>query len=193
MLNALTDPKRYQQLLQDARHVLKTAAALLADARRRITCGAGCAVVHSCTSVPDDTPPPHKGGSTAHAPLVILLIDDEPSFVRALARLLRQDGSTVDTAADGHLALRQLHEHRYDVVLCDLRMPGLDGVEFYARLRQHHAYLRKRVLFLTGDTLGADSQAFLEQCGQPCVYKPCTAADIRTAIQQMLHGVEVAG
>jgi CheY-like chemotaxis protein len=124
-----------------------------------------------------------------HAPIAILLIDDEPSFVSALARLLRQDGSTVDTAADGHLALTQLHEHRYDVVLCDLRMPGLDGVEFYAMLSQHHAYLRKRVLFLTGDTLGAESQAFLAQCGQPWVYKPCKAADIRTAIQQMLHTV----
>jgi CheY-like chemotaxis protein len=126
-------------------------------------------------------------------PLTILLIDDEPSFVSALAQLLRHDGSTVDTAADGRHALRQLHEHRYDLVLCDLRMPGLDGGEFYDMLSQHHAYLRKRVLFLTGDTLGAESQAFLEQCGQPWVYKPCNAADIRTAIQQMLHAVEGAG
>ena len=122
-------------------------------------------------------------------PLTILLIDDEPSFVSALARLLRHDGSTVDTAADGHCALRQLHERRYDIVLCDLRMPGLDGGEFYDVLRQQHAYLRKRVLFLTGDTLGAESQAFLEQCGQPWVYKPCNAADIRTAMQQMLQTV----
>ena len=126
---------------------------------------------------------------TPHPPVTILLIDDEPSFVSALARLLRHDGSTVDTAADGHRALRQLQEHRYDVVLCDLRMPGLDGVAFYDRLRQQHAYLRERVLFLTGDTLGADSQAFLEQSGQPWVYKPCNAADIRTAIQQLLQTV----
>jgi DNA-binding response OmpR family regulator len=72
-------------------------------------------------------------------------------------------------------------------------MPGLDGVAFYAMLSQQHASLRKRVLFLTGDTLGADSTAFLEQCGQPWVYKPCHAADIRTAIQQMLYAIEVAG
>jgi two-component system OmpR family response regulator len=130
---------------------------------------------------------------TSQTPLTILLIDDEPSFVSVLARLLRHDGSTVDTAADGHRALRHLHERRYDVVLCDLRMPGLDGIEFYNMLSHHHAYLRKRVLFLTSDTLGAESQAFLEQCGQPWMYKPCNAADIRTAIQQMLYVVEVAG
>jgi CheY-like chemotaxis protein len=126
-------------------------------------------------------------------PLTILLIDDEPSFVSALARLLRHDGSTVDTAADGRRALRHLHERRYDLVLCDLRMPGLDGGAFYDILSQQHAYLRKRVLFLTGDTLGADSQAFLEQCGQPWLSKPCNAADIRTAIQRLLYAAEVAG
>jgi two-component system NtrC family sensor kinase len=127
--------------------------------------------------------------STPDAPGRILVIDDEQSFTKGLAQLLRRDGYTVDTAANGHLALRQLQEQCYDVVLCDLRMPGLDGVEFYAMLRQHHAYLRTRVLFLTGDTLGAESTAFLGQCGQPWVYKPCNAADIRTAIQQMLHTV----
>ena len=120
-------------------------------------------------------------------PCTMLLIDDEPGFVSALARLLRHDGSTVDTAADGHAALTHLQAHHYDVVLCDLRMPGLDGAAFYARLCQQHAYLRQRVLFLTGDTLGADSRAFLAQCGQPWVYKPCDAATIRRAIQAMLH------
>ena len=123
------------------------------------------------------------------APGRILVIDDEQSFRHGLTQLLRRDGYTVDTAANGDLALRQLHEQCYDVVLCDLRMPGLDGVDFYDMLSHQHAYLRKRVLFLTGDTLGAESTAFLEQCGQPWVYKPCNAADIRTAIQQMLHTV----
>jgi len=124
-----------------------------------------------------------------HTAVTILLIDNEPSFVSALARLLRRDGSTVDTAADGHAALTQLQAHRYDVVLCDLHMPGLEGAEFYDILSHQHAYLRQRVLFLTGDTLGAASTAFLEQCGQPWVYKPYDAATIRSAIQRMLQTV----
>jgi hypothetical protein len=72
-------------------------------------------------------------------------------------------------------------------------MPGLDGPAFYAMLCTQHTSLRQRVLFLTGDTLGADSTAFLERCGQPWVATPCHATTIRSAIQQMLHTVEVAG
>jgi CheY-like chemotaxis protein len=128
-----------------------------------------------------------------HTPVTILLIDDEPSFTSGLARLLRHDGHTVDTAANGQLALAHLQAQRYDVVLCDLRMPELDGSDLYAILSRQHAYLRKRVIFLTGDTLGAASTAFLKQCGQPWVYKPCDAATIRNAVQQTLQAAESTG
>ena len=63
----------------------------------------------------------------SHTPVTILLIDDEPSFVCALARLLRRDGYTVDTVDNGQRALAQLHTQRYDLILCDLHMPVLDG------------------------------------------------------------------
>jgi CheY-like chemotaxis protein len=122
----------------------------------------------------------------------ILIIDDEPGFVSGLARLLCHDGYAVDTAANGQLALAQLQAQRYDLVLCDLRMPGLTGPDFYDILSRQHTYLCQRVLFLTGDTVGANSTAFLEQCGQPWMYKPCNAAAIRRAMQQRLHAVEGA-
>jgi hypothetical protein len=66
MMNALTDRQRRRQWLQDAQCLLKTAAALLADARIRITRGAGCAVVRACTAVPYAKPPPRNGGVAWH-------------------------------------------------------------------------------------------------------------------------------
>ena len=57
----------------------------------------------------------------------ILVIDDEVGTAKALVRLFRRDGHSVDTAADGHLALAQLRKRPYDLILCDLRMPKLDG------------------------------------------------------------------
>jgi CheY-like chemotaxis protein len=119
-------------------------------------------------------------------PVKILLIDDEASFVRALAQLLHRDGYTVHTAANGQHALAQLRTQCYDVILCDLYMPTLDGPTLYALLRQQSPDLCQRMIFVTGDTLGVESTAFLAQCGQPCLYKPCTAADVRDAIQQRL-------
>ena len=120
-------------------------------------------------------------------PVTMLVIDDEPSVVHALARLLRHDGATVDTAANGHCALAQLAAHASDVLLCDLRMPALDGPAFYHILTRQYPALRQRVIFLTGDLLSVESQRFLEQCGQPWVRKTCTAAAIRSAVAQVLQ------
>ena len=120
-------------------------------------------------------------------PVKILVIDDEPDMASALALLLSKDSHTVDTTENGSLALTLLQSHRYDVLLCDLLMPELDGKGFYAALTEQYGYLRQRVIFLTGDTLSGESMVFLQQCGQPWLAKPCTAAAVRSAIQQMLQ------
>jgi len=83
----------------------------------------------------------------AHLPGTILVIDDEPSVLRALARLLRRDGYLVSTASNGRHALARLQERHYDVIVCDLRMPELDGPAFYAILTRQYPALRQRVIF----------------------------------------------
>ena len=82
------------------------------------------------------------------------MIDDEPSVVRALTGLLSRDGYSVGTASNGQHALTQLQERHYDVILCDLHMPELDGPAFYAILACQYPALRQRVIFLTGDPGG---------------------------------------
>ena len=119
-------------------------------------------------------------------PVMILLMDDEPSFPRALALVLRRNGDTVDTAEHGSQALASLQRQRSDLVLCDLRMPALDGRAFYGRLLRQHPHLRTRLMFLTGETFSPDLQAFVAHSGQPCLYQPCPAAAVRTAMQQRL-------
>jgi CheY-like chemotaxis protein len=119
-------------------------------------------------------------------PVTILVIDDEPSIRRGLAQLLRRDGYRVETAANGRHALAQLHAQPYDVILADLRMPELDGRAFFTVQQQRYPALRQRVIFLTGNGDTADSQAFLTQCGQPWLRKPCSIAVLRRTIQQVL-------
>jgi len=122
-----------------------------------------------------------------HLPGTILVIDDEPSMVRALAGLLRRDGYRVGTASDGRDALAQLQERHYDVILCDLHMPDVDGPAFYALLVGQYPALRQRVIFLTGDTSGEASRTFLTQSGRPWLRKPSPITTIRRAIQDVLQ------
>ena len=77
----------------------------------------------------------------------VLVIDDESSVVNGLVRILRRDGYTVETADSGEQALARLSEHAYDVLLCDLRMPDLDGATFYGRLLRQQPALARRVIF----------------------------------------------
>jgi CheY-like chemotaxis protein len=128
----------------------------------------------------------HGGSMAARHPATILVIDDEPSITRGLAQLLRRDGYTVETADSGQHALAQLHAHPYDVIVSDLQMPELDGRAFYTLLQQQYTALRRRVIFLTGNSDEPDNQAFLTQCGQPWLRKPCPIAVLRRTIQQVL-------
>jgi CheY-like chemotaxis protein len=122
----------------------------------------------------------------------VLVIDNEPSVVNGLVRLLRRDGYTVETAANGQQALGLLSEHAYDLLLCDLRMPDLDGPTFYGRLLIQQPALARRVIFLTGDTLSAESLAFMERSGQPWITKPCTATEVRSIVVQLLRTLKSA-
>jgi two-component system NtrC family sensor kinase len=135
--------------------------------------------------------PPPAMLSADEAPVVrgqtILVVDDEPSLASGLARLLRRDGHEVDTVANGHLALARLEAHAYDLILCDVRMPDLDGPSLYQLLKRQQPHLCQRFIFLTGDTLEPATQAFLEASGAPCLTKPFSIADARRVIQRVLR------
>lgn len=117
----------------------------------------------------------------------ILVIDDEPGFASALARLFRRDGAMVTTAANGRLALDQLRTQvPYDVILCDVTMPDLNGQDFFLCLCRCFPRLCPRVVFVTGD-LDSPAFTFVQQSGQPWLAKPVMAATIRHAVQRVLH------
>src|SRR6266487_2994333 len=72
---------------------------------------------------------------TAHSPR-ILIVDDEPDTCANLSDILADLGYQVDTAFDGFAALELVKKGTYDVALLDLRMPGMDGLELYRRIRE---------------------------------------------------------
>jgi two-component system NtrC family sensor kinase len=141
-------------------------------------------------SVP--APPPPAETKSRHGK-AILVVDDEPGIRGALAHLLRRDGHRVETAANGHLALLQIQEKAFDLILCDLRMPQLDGPGLYRELEAHQPHLLRHMIFLTGDTLSVETKKFLEGIDTPRLTKPFTVAEARRVVEQALQAAPGSG
>jgi PAS domain S-box-containing protein len=122
----------------------------------------------------------------------VLVVDDEPGIAGVLAEVLALDGHVVDTVAHGGAALAKVLVQPYDLILSDIRMPDVDGPSFYRELARRDPQLLPRLIFMTGDTLSASTQAFLEQTRVPCVRKPFTLAEIRAIVQRTLQALEKA-
>ena len=116
----------------------------------------------------------------------ILLVDDEPDVAGVLADLLRAGQAQVETASDGRAALEKLAQAEYDLILCDVRMPGLDGPDLYRSLSLTRPELLSRFVFLTGDTLNPESRDFVRQTGAPCLGKPFDFDEMYRMIARVL-------
>lgn len=133
-----------------------------------------------------DTPASEVLSAPGQTAGTLLIVDDEIGLARGLARLLRRDGYSVDTASNGRQALVMLETQKYDLLLCDLRMPELDGPGLYRAVALRWPYLLSHFVFLTGDALSSDTRDFLEQTGLPRLVKPFTAAEGRRVVRQAL-------
>jgi two-component system NtrC family sensor kinase len=114
-----------------------------------------------------------------------LAADDEAPVRELLRRLLTKRGFSVDLADDGEAALALLETNQYDLTLCDMRMPKVGGLKVYERIRTKHPHLLKGFAFISGDTLGADVQQFVETMQVPMLPKPFTTADLDTLLRQL--------
>ncbi len=116
----------------------------------------------------------------------ILVVEDEAALARAVTDGLKDAGYLVEHAADGEEALLKIKEHPFDLVVCDLKMPRLDGKAFYRMLSAAVPGLAKRVVFVTGDVAGTDAEAFLEETGCRWLAKPFRLADLLRAVRAVL-------
>ena len=114
-----------------------------------------------------------------------LVIDDEPDLAEALAIFVGRAGYRVDTAADGLEAQRLLAQTDYDIIVSDLRMPGLDGPALYEWVERHRPQLIDRIGFVTGDTLGAAAARFIGRTGRPVIEKPFTPQSVQELVSQL--------
>jgi CheY-like chemotaxis protein len=92
----------------------------------------------------------------------------------------------VARAADGEQALALVEAGRFDLVICDLKMPRLDGPSFYRALAIGSPDLSRRVIFVTGDMAEAEAEQFLKMSGCRWLAKPFRLADLLRAVKEGL-------
>lgn len=115
----------------------------------------------------------------------LLIVEDEAPLARALADHLRRFHA-VTLASNGEEALALLAEGRsYDVVMCDLRMPGMSGEAFYAHLATSKPELLQGLIFMTGVGFGDNVERFLRDSGRPLLEKPFTAEQALKVIDEV--------
>jgi PAS domain S-box-containing protein len=115
----------------------------------------------------------------------VLVIDDETAICRALQRVLSMHD--VRALNDGQAALALLLDDDFDVVVCDLMMPGLSGSKLYAAACEGRPSLRKRFIFISGGTLSEDAARFLEACECIVLPKPFSNATMLAAVNQVAN------
>lgn len=119
--------------------------------------------------------------------LRVLLVEDEAPIRLSVTRFLERRGHRVDQAAEAAEALRLLNEDaHYDLIVSDLRMPGLGGDELFTRLRARGDGMERRMIFVTGDAASEETEHFLAEAGVPVLLKPFALTEIAELIERQV-------
>src|ERR1700733_15319027 len=102
----------------------------------------------------------------------VLVVDDETAIVDAICEFLDLQNITTDKANDGEEALKLLSGNRYDAIISDIRMPGVDGPALYERAVAMDPSYSSRFLFMSGDLVRDSTQGFVSSLNCPCLAKP---------------------
>ncbi len=119
----------------------------------------------------------------------MLIIDDEISVARTLKALLQKEHDVV-LATDGNQALAAIEQagsEGFDVIMCDLMMPGMSGMELYERLRQAHPGLEERMVFMTGGVSMDRAREFLASRINLSFEKPFDFDRLRRALRRLVQ------
>ncbi len=131
--------------------------------------------------------------ATNHPPSAsILVLEDEPTVAQLIADVLKEDGHLVDVVLDSREALARVAQFNYDLIICDLRMPRVDGRAFYRSLVSSGDPAQLRILFVTGDTLSPRTLDFLRKTGLPYLAKPFLVEELKSIVNQTLDALHLS-
>jgi CheY-like chemotaxis protein len=120
----------------------------------------------------------------------ILLVDDEPVLLSCLSLYIEDAGYEPLTASNAMAAFEVIEAEQPDVIVCDLRLPEIDGLRFRQKVRQHPEWRSIPFIMLTGLTEESDLYPFPDLSGEKLLNKPFEPEDLLAAIAESLGGKE---
>jgi signal transduction histidine kinase/CheY-like chemotaxis protein len=117
----------------------------------------------------------------------VLVAEDEPVVRELFARLLEDSGAVVTGCADGREAWDALTAADFDLVVADLRMPNLSGIELYEKVAEERPEMMRRFVFATGDLMREETVRFLENVPNRILTKPLDLETVRRVLGQALR------
>ncbi|HVT08257.1 MAG TPA: ATP-binding protein [Polyangia bacterium] len=139
-------------------------------------------------SVPTAAPSPASAPTAGYPRRRVLAVDDEALLLKAYRRMVG-DAHELTTALGGHEALRLLERDAgFDVILCDLQMPEMSGMELHAAVRSRIPALSDRFVFVTGGAFSSDARRFLEESVAAVIQKPFRLEDLMALIERTAGG-----
>jgi CheY-like chemotaxis protein len=115
----------------------------------------------------------------------VLVIDDETLVTSAVARVLSEDQHEVVVVENAHHALDLIQSGaHFDLILCDLMMPQVTGMDFHARVKRAFPRLTDSIVFLTGGAFTPSAREFLESVPNARIEKPFVARELRNIVNR---------
>ena len=124
--------------------------------------------------------------------LRVLIVDDEPSLRAGVEAFGKMRGFTVVSADNGQSGIEAVEQQGFDAVVCDLRMPGMDGFAFHEALRTLRPGLAERTIFITGDVMDVANRLG-PMSRQPTLPKPFTFERLEETLAAVVRGERPAG
>ncbi len=112
----------------------------------------------------------------------VLVIDDEETIADVCRMGLQRLGCLVEVSDNGPDAMARLAKQGFDLIISDMRMPGMDGPEIHAAVQEKNPVLADKIIFMTGDTLSPDTKSFLEKSGNTFLNKPFVMEELKAAV-----------
>jgi two-component system NtrC family sensor kinase len=150
--------------------------------------GATFTIVLPILDEDDGAPQPLMVSADAPCPRQkVLVLDDEPKLAQMLVAALRTMGHQATSSTVSPAALEALDQDAYDLVICDLKMPGADGPQVYQFLQRQHPEMLPRLIFSSGDTVSEKNQEFLAATGCLFLPKPFLLQELKEVVARAVH------